>query len=492
MRAILLALTSVALSLLVSTVAQAQQPYDPYQTAAPGPSMEQILARLERAEAALQHMQTQQFTPEGTSPAPNNYDASFYSAETMLNDALKPEEKKKDDKPKEKKWYDKLSIRGYAQIRINEVTHEDPGSAPAQYVGDRSIGENQSFLIRRARVILSGDVGEHTYVYLQPDFASNPPGSTDANQFVQIRDWYADCYVDTTKVHRFRVGQSKVPYGWENMQSSMNRVALDRNDALNSAVRNERDLGVFYYWTPEPAQQFFKEVIDQGLKGSGNYGVFGCGFYNGQGGSFLEQNDNLHFVARLTLPHVFDNGQRMEVGIQGYTGMYTVLGSAISPLGVGPAVTPTGTLNDNRDGLLDKRMATSFIWYPQPIGFQTEWNWGEGPALNDAQTQVIVRPLQGGYAQLFYKYDSYCHGTFIPFARYNYFKGGYKPERNAPYSFVDEVELGLEWQIDKHMELTVGYTITDRTNTTAFSQANVRSYQQFEGEILRCQFQFNY
>lgn len=464
----------------------------PVPSTAPAPSMEQVMARLERAEAALGALQSQQIPQVAPGDDLLSVGASALDAAHLATLEQKPEEKKKDDKPKEKKWYDKLGIRGYAQVRINEVTHEEAGSAPAQHAGDRSIGDNQNFLIRRARVILSGDVGEHTYVYLQPDFASSVPGSSDANQFAQIRDWYADCYIDTTKVHRFRVGQSKVPYGWENMQSSSNRLPLDRSDSLNSAVRNERDLGVFYYWTPEPAQDFFKTVLDEGLKGSGNYGVFGVGVYNGQGGSLQEQNDNLHVVARLTVPYQFDNCQFMEVGIQGYTGKYTVLGSPISPLGVGPAVTPQGTIGDAREGLLDKRMAASFIWYPQPFGFQCEWNVGEGPALNDAQTEVIVRSLHGGYAMIMYRYQSPCHGIFIPFARYNNFKGGYKPERNAPYSHIEETEFGLEWQIDKYMELTCMYTFTDRTNTQAVSAANQESYRQFVGEILRFQFQFNY
>jgi hypothetical protein len=38
------------------------------------------------------------------------------------------------------------------------------------------------------------------------------------------------------KEYRVRIGQSKVPYGFENLQSSQNRLSLDRNDALNSAV----------------------------------------------------------------------------------------------------------------------------------------------------------------------------------------------------------------------------------------------------------------
>ncbi len=50
------------------------------------------------------------------------------------------------------------------------------------------------------------------------------------------------------------------------MQSSSQRLPLDRADALNSAARNERDLGVFYYWTPESAQDFFDEVNEQGLR----------------------------------------------------------------------------------------------------------------------------------------------------------------------------------------------------------------------------------
>ena len=237
-------------------------------------------------------------------------------------------------------------------------------------------------------MIVSGDVSEHLYVYLQPDFASSVPGSPDANQFCQIRDWYGDVYLDDDKVWRIRVGQSKIPYGWENLQSSSNRLPLDRNDALNSAVRNERDLGVFFYWTPEPAQDLFKYVLDEGLKGSGNYGVFGFGCYNGQGGSFNEQNDNLHIVARLAVPYQFESGQVMEWGLQGYTGQYAVLSSPILPLGVGPATRPLGTLEQGTNEVLDQRAAATFVWYPQPWGFQTEWNVGRGPALNDDQTEV--------------------------------------------------------------------------------------------------------
>jgi len=407
-------------------------------------------------------------------------------------------EGKKDDKapstmPKEKKWYEKLTIRGYTQVRTNETIDEDSFEAPAQSPGDSSIGDSKNVLIRRARVIISGDVSDYLAVYLQTDFAANVPGSTDSNQFAQIRDWYADLYVDKTKIHRFRLGQSKVPYGFENLQSSSNRAPLDRNDALNSAVRNERDLGVFYYWTPLEAQELYKYVIDNNLKGSGNYGVFGLGVYNGQGGSFQEQNNNMHTVARLQYPFLFGNGQIAEVGVQAYTGKYAVLSSTLRANGRGASIRPNNTLEQgNRAGIRDERIAWTAAIFPQPFGFQAEWTVGRGPALNDAQTSVDETSLQGGYLMAIYKYESADAGVFFPFVRWQYFRGGYKSERNAPYARINETEVGLEWQPRKEFEFTVVYTNTDRTNTSTTDRVGFRNYRQFDGELLRAQVQFNY
>ncbi|HEV7279070.1 MAG TPA: porin [Pirellulaceae bacterium] len=398
-----------------------------------------------------------------------------------------------EDEDEEEAWYDKLSLRGYAQFRTNEVLNTGPDSASPQHVGDASIREDQNFFIRRARLIVFGDVSDHVYVYLQTDFAVTPPDSPDAIHFAQMRDWYADLYLDTTKIHRIRVGQSKIPYGFENLQSSQNRIPLDRSDSFNSAARNERDLGVFYYYTPEYVQDVFTFLSDNDLKGSGNYGMFGIGVYNGQGGSLAEQNDNLHSIARFALPFFLYDCQVVELGVQGYTGRYTVLGSEISPLGVGPAVIPLGTEDQgNQEGIRDERVGGTFVYYPQPFGFQSEWNVGRGPGLNDAQTEVIERSLGGGYAMIMYRHKTACYGNFTPFLRYNQYQGGYKPERNSPYAHIEEWETGVEWQIGKHVELTTQYTLTDRTNTRAISDADRLSYRQFEGEILRFQLQVNY
>ena len=454
-----------------------------------------LLRRLEQAETKLQSIESWRADDEAEAQ-----EASFVSLlQERFADAKDPSITTVDQqthnsglkKVKPKSWYDRLSVRGYAQFRYNSTMYHEPGTADPQHVGDRSVGPDQNFFIRRARVIISGDVSDHMYVYLQPDFASSVPGSADANQFTQIRDWYGDLYIDQEKVFRVRVGQSKVPYGWENLQSSSNRLPLDRHDALNSAVRNERDLGIFFYWTPEESQDLFKYVLDNGLKGSGNYGVFAFGAYNGQGGSLQEQNDNIHLITRLTWPFQLPNGQIVEPGIQAYTGNYVVLSSPISPLGVGAATRPLGTLETgDRHGIRDERVAGTLVWYPQPLGFQSEWTVGNGPGLNPAQTEVVERALYGGYAMAMYRHDAGCWGTLFPFVRWSYFNGGYKSERNAPFSKIDEWELGLEWQFNPQVELVTQYTFTDRTNTIARSTGE--SYGQFVGELLRMQLQVNY
>jgi hypothetical protein len=192
------------------------------------------------------------------------------------------------EKPKEeKKWFETISVRGYSQIRYNGLLVTNPDLGCEQC--DKSWGGDNGFFMRRMRVILYGQISPRVYVYIQPDFASS--ASSTGLHFGQIRDAYFDLGLDKENEFRLRVGQSKVPYGFENMQSSQNRPPLDRSDALNSAVSNERDLGVFFYWAPAAKRKLFSSLVKDGLKGSGDYGVFGLGIYNGQTANKPEANE---------------------------------------------------------------------------------------------------------------------------------------------------------------------------------------------------------
>jgi hypothetical protein len=413
-----------------------------------------------------------------------------------LFDSLHPEGRKSAP------WYEKLSLRGYTQFRFGRTLdqtgdvfllgNQDPEGADPFLLGDRSVNGNaENFTIRRARLILFGDISDHLYLYFQPDFANTPPASPGATFFAQLRDLYGDVYITKNKVHRARVGLSKIPYGWENMQSSQNRIPLDRTDPINTgASPNERDLGVFYYWTPVEKQKLLRELVDGGLRGSGNYGILGLGVYNGQGGSQVERNLNLHSIARFTWPFRLANGQVVEASIQGYTGEYVVQGAEIRPYGRGEPITPENTGGNH--GLRDQRLGGTFVWYPQPFGFQSEWNFGEGPGLNEAQTAVEVRPLQGGYVMAMYKYDSPQRGIFTPYVRYQSYRGGYRSINNAPFGNHDQWDLGVEWQLRREMELTCEYTFVNGVNLNPINELGNAPYRNFNGDVLRFQFQINY
>jgi phosphate-selective porin len=416
-------------------------------------------------------------------------------------------------KKESKSWTSRVNLRGYVQVRNTTMLGGDEG---INLWSDRSVGDDKSlgdadknFLIRRARLIIFGDYGDHLSYYIQPDFAST--AGTGNNNFAQLRDAYGDVYIDKTRVHRVRVGQSKVPYGFENLQSSSNRLALDRNDALNSAVRDERDLGAFYYYTPTDIQALFEDINKQGLKHSGNYGMFALGLYNGQGANRPEQNDNYHVVSRFTYPWKTESGQIYEAGIQAYRGEYVSSTGAYSRRNAAGALataTPTlgtGTPLSGRNGIEDERVGISFIMYPQPFGIQAEWNWGNTPGLDIAKNVIEKKSLNGGYVQAMYKIDNFqflsTNGTLIPFIKWQYFDGYNKAETNSPENHVNDWELGVEWQLAPEVEIAMVYHRMNRTNlvtggrNAATPAANLparEDYEHFKADALRVQLQYNF
>jgi phosphate-selective porin len=396
----------------------------------------------------------------------------------------------------------KTNIRGYVQVRNTTMLGGDEG---INLFSDRSVGDDRSngdqdknFLIRRARVILFGDVGDRLSYYIQPDFASS---ATGAGNVAQLRDTYGDIYITKNREHRIRVGQSKVPFGFENLQSSQNRLALDRADALNSAVKDERDLGAFYYYTPVATQEMFKDIMQQGLKHSGNYGQFGFGAYNGQGANQRERNDNYHLVARYTHPWKTESGQYFEAGIQGYTGNYIPVSTGAYRARVANAIVNRAAPTlENRNGVKDERVALSFIMYPQPFGVQAEWNWGTTPGLDTATNTIKEQNLNGGYVQFMHQINNFkfleTNGTLISFAKWQYFDGANKAESNAALNNVNDWEVGVEWQIAPEVELVAYYHKMKRTNLVSGIQTavfpNRADYETFDADALRVQLQYNF
>jgi hypothetical protein len=371
--------------------------------------------------------------------------------------------------PKKSEWYEKISLRGYTQVRYNRLLETNNNLQCDQC--DRSWGGTGGFFLRRIRLIFSGQISNRLYFYIQPDFASTPD-NTNLN-FGQIRDAYFDLGLDTKNEFRLRFGQSKIPFGFENLQSSQNRLPLDRNDALNSAASNERDLGAFFYWAPRKIRDRFAFLVSSGLKGSGDYGVFAFGAYNGQTANRNEANDRPHLISRLSYP-IQIGKQIIEPGIQAYSGKYVV------------GTLSTGVTGNSKFEYKDERAAATFVLYPQPLGLQLEYNIGTGPEYNTATKKIDQKRLEGGYALASYAIK-FKNQALFPFVRYHFYDGGKKFERDARSYNVNELEVGAEWQPFKNFEVVTQYTISERRFEDAAKPLNNQ-----EGQLLRIQLQFNY
>ncbi|WP_242116626.1 porin [Sphingomonas lacusdianchii] len=377
-----------------------------------------------------------------------------------------------------KRWYDHIRIRGYTQLRLNEIIAGDrtapAGVARLRSVHDSGIGDDTGFTFRRIRLILQGDLGDRVSFYLQPDFATAVTGQSVGERregFLQLRDAYFDAFLDKDKRFRLRFGQSKVPFGWENMQSSSNRLTLDRSDAINSGVPSERDIGVVAYYTPAHVDDIWERLTEDGQKLFGNYGAFGIGIYNGQGINREEANDAVMAVALATWPFEIGGGRVLEVGGSAYT-------NRVQPEVRTGGVSPVAFADD--------RIGLHAILYPQPFGFQAEWNWGRGPEYDPVLRGITTKALHGGYVQGTARVRHSPVGPFMPYVRWQTYRGGWKAAVNAPRLETDEVELGIEFQPVPALEWTIAYARMER------AEADERRLGRAEGDVFRTQLQLNY
>lgn len=385
---------------------------------------------------------------------------------------------------KKKAWYEKLQLRGYTQLRLNEVIAGDKnapaGKSRLRSVQDGGINENGNFSIRRARLVVQGDISNRVSLYMQGDLSaavSNQTSGESRQNFFQMRDAYADVWLDKAKTLKVRLGQSKIPFGWENLQSSSNRAPLDRSDAINAPVPGERDLGVVAYYTPPKIQAIWDELTHDGQKLFGNYGALGVGVYDGQSINRAEKNGGMMTVAMATMPFrlnglggLFD-GQVAEIGASAMRNKFR------------PEIRAGGVSAVDYD---DNHVGIHAMLYPKPFGVQAEWTWGKTPEWDRATGTIKSKDSSGGYVMAMVRVPKSPIGQIIPFARWQHYRGGWKAATNAPRLETDEYEMGVEWLPLKELELTFSYSNVSRT------EADERRTGRAKGDLVRAQVQWNY
>lgn len=369
--------------------------------------------------------------------------------------------------PAPKPWYQRLSFRGYTQFRYNGLFQTNPELTCLQC--DANLGGVPQFSIRRGRITAEGGFHEQVQVKVEFDLVQSAGAGFN---FLQMRDLFGDVFLDRKKTWQLRVGLSKVPYGWENLQSSSVRMPFDRSDAINSGAPGERDVGLVGMWAPASVRKRLKMLVDSGYKGSGDYGIVGLGVYNGQGANRPEANGNKHVGARVSYPFLLPQEQILELGVSGFKGKYV------------PVIRTPGVAGPVEFD--DERAALTFVLYPRPFGLASEWTWGRGPSYDPASNSIITRDLQGGFVLASYRIRAGGH-LLLPFVRYQHYDGGKKQELDARYYLVDEVEFGAEWAPFKGLELTAVYMISDRT-----FEDGARPDNRQEGQTVRLQAQVMY
>ena len=369
------------------------------------------------------------------------------------------------------KWYERIQMKGYAQIRYNRLF--ETNSSLTHPTNDKSMGNNKGFFLRRARLNWFGEVSDRVYIYIQADYSQDSGTGGTPQNYLQLRDGYFDYALTDDKEWRVRTVVSKVPYAFDNLQSSSNRGPFDRTDAINTAAPNERDTGLFLMYAPTEIRKRFKELTANNLKGTGDYGMIAIGAYNGQSLNKGEENNDLHKVIRFTYPIKLVSGQFIEASVQAYQGKFKTSGST------------TGVVTAAED-FDDQRAAASLIFYPQPLGFQVEYNVGQGPEFDKDEAAVVEDDLSGGYALVNYAYTWKNH-RFFPYVRYQEYEGGRKVD-NGNRMLTREWEFGSEWQPNPALEITVAYAKSDRIVESATTAQNTDQ----DGQLLRLQAQFNY
>jgi hypothetical protein len=365
------------------------------------------------------------------------------------------------------RWYHRLRLYGFAEMRFNRlgqpngnyISWDDP--SVGKRLGDKEPfdpAEPGGFFFRRVRLVVAGQVSDRVSIYLQPEMAAGLDGQTNV---VVLRDAWAQYALDARKEWRIRAGIQKMPCSFDSWQSSNIRVAIDRADATNTCMPNQRDLGISLLYTPQIAQYRWKQMVDY-LHGAGDHGMINLTVSNGQGSGLAERNANKHLSLRLAYPFELWGGRLLELGLNAMTGRYSVDHGLPSNTSLRLFSLTQDNTFERRD-YDDKRVNFYMYYPPQPFGVLAEYAFGMSPMRNPGGIVEDSR-FSGGYVQLQYQWKYTDTATADFFARWQTYDGGLKFAPGAPNVSSREWEFGVAWLPDPQWRLTFSYSFAQRMN----------------------------
>ena len=262
-------------------------------------------------------------------------------------------EAKKKDTPVvvlDKKGFALQSGDKESELRINGYIQADYRTY--SYIGSPV----DNFLIRRARLAITGKFGKYFSFNLTPSWDNNAAALQDAYIDANFYDWF-----------KVRAGQFKVPFGLERLQSSANTSFVET--AFTTGLTPNYEDGVQLFGTVLNGTTDYQLAVVNGNS-------LGGGAATSSAGTLGDNNSSKGWAARV-FASPFKNGgedalKGLGVGIayeQAEAGNITAGVISVTPA----TVAPFAYLGNTIPGSDIRRWSPQAYWYYGPFGFLGEY-----------------------------------------------------------------------------------------------------------------------
>lgn len=358
----------------------------------------------------------------------------------------------------------KFNVEGKTKIDLG-------GYSQAQYVVDETAGSADTAKIRRVRLDFRGIVKNIGWRV-----------QTDAYP-VRLLDAYLEYPLSFLNL---RVGQFKVPFGLENLESSPKLDTIERAQISERLVAGRdlpsasgRDIGL----------QLSGEFAPKGTK-IADYAV---GVFNGQGINTSDADEKKDLVGRVVFSPPVELLKGLSLGVAYYTGKWDYERKKTTYVSGTPTVIVVEKLEDWLTR--ERRTGLELVYLRGPLSIKGEYITGKDKGTgisasqkwDPAQERIIERA--GWYAQFGYrlkdlipldmevvaKYDSYDPDTQLSespeASKFTYdidpktgktpggFRGPYDPTRDVYQK--DVLTMGLNWFLSKEAKIQLNYEFRD-------------------------------
>jgi len=294
----------------------------------------------------------------------------------------------------------RFQVSGYAQLRFTDIGSQ---------ASDRTAGNVTDFQVARFRPRFNYQMDRHFLASLQLNATTR--GAATAN--VTARDAYLE-YGNTGRTGYYaRMGQQKIPFGWEVFREGDEvRAALERARVFGILFPDDRDIGFTLANVPK----------------NPHTPVVALGVVNGDGINHTDGDKPKSFAANAIVPL----GSHNVLGGSVYSGTTTV--------------TVSGSLMSRVKNALGVEHRLSL----GRLNTQIEYLWG----------RAFGADLNGGYGQI--AYSTGQRGNL--FVRYDVFD----PNEHAPHDYWSRAGIGWYKDFTRQFRLTGEYDfVTNRTQSDA-------------------------